>query len=952
MRRGVAAHVQYPEILSVKDTLMHNTAQRVAPLSRYFTTQCAYVYSTVSWEKRDARILKQDGTPAFEQCDVEFPTTWSQNATNIVASKYFRGQLGTPQRETSVHHMIRRVVDTITTWGARDGYFQSDPSHGESEASIFSDELTYILLHQYATFNSPVWFNVGVHEKPQCSACFILDVEDTMESILAWYQHEGMIFKGGSGSGINVSKLRGKDEPLSGGGKASGPLSFMKAADASAGVIKSGGVTRRAAKMVVMDVDHPDIEEFIWCKHREEEKARALIRAGYDAAIDGEAYASVFYQNANHSVGVTDVFMNAVKSVGLYTQRPRYGHGERPVDALTVFRHIAEATWRCGDPGLQYHDTMNAWHTTPARGPIVSSNPCSEFVRPPNEACNLASMNLLKFLRDDHTFDVEAFRHVVNVMITAMEILVSRSSYPTPEIERNSHDYRTLGLGYANLGALLMANGLPYDSDAGRNYAASVTALMTGQAYRRSAELAALHGAFAGFAENDAAMLAVIKMHRAFVYDLEPVANGYGDLKACALDAWDQAVRLGNVYGYRNAQVTLLAPTGTISFMMDCDTTGVEPAIALVSHKKLVGGGTVTHVNGVIRRSLESMGYGHASIGMIMDDLSHGYGIEACAELEESDLAVFDCAFPAKAGGRAISPEGHIRMVAAVQPFLSGSVSKTINLPNSATVEDIEAAYILGWDLGCKSLAVYRDGCKATQVLTTQREAKVEDVSGSDAVTKQTLADVLSNPIQFYALHATAEQELAASIAQTEVTEYASPQRKRLPDERPAVNHKATINGHELYLTVGLYDNGQPGEMFLTMAKEGSTISGLMDAFATAISIALQYGVPLKVLCDKFQNSRFEPCGFTGNKDIPIAKSLMDYIFRWLEKKFLSPDAGRMVTIPSAVPAAESRAKQLQQAPAWSLRSDAPLCAICGSLMTVSGACYRCDNCGGTSGCS
>ena len=917
------------------EAMTTDTHSAIAPLQRYFTTPGTHPYDAVEWDIRNAVILKADGTDAFRQEGVVFPAFWSQSATNIVASKYFRGQIGTPQRETSVKQMITRVVDTIRRWGYADGYFDAE----QAEEVVFAQELTHILLYQVATFNSPVWFNVGIHHKPQCSACFIIDVEDSIESIVEWYRQEAMIFKGGSGAGINVSKIRSKHEPMSGGGKPSGPLSFMKAADASAGVIKSGGKVRRAAKMVVMDSDHPDIEDFIWCKKLEEEKARALIAAGYDAAIDGEAYTTVAFQSANHSVGVSDAFMRCVENDEPWMTHARTSTDggmryDAPREARQLFRQLAEATWHCGDPGLQFHDMMNAWHTTPSCGRIVSSNPCGEFLRPPNEACNLSSINLLTFIRDDNSFDVAAFRHVVNVMITAMEILVGRASYPTPAIEKNSHEYRTLGLGYNNLGALLMAKGLPYDSDEGRDYAASITALMTGQAYRRSAELAAIQGPFAGYAKNKEAMGGVLEKH----YRHIPSHCQEDAIWNAAEQSWHAGRMAGEKYGYRNAQVTLLAPTGTISFMMDADTTGIEPAIALVSHKKLVGGGTVTHVNGVVERALKTLGYPPEQRIFTTQWIVDG-STTMPNFIKPEHLPVFDCAFPSTPTGRAIHYEGHIRMVAAVQPFLSMGISKTINMPQSSTVEDIEDAYMLGWKLGCKSLAIYRDGCKATQVLTTQGDA-------------QLLFPAVTRSMTEY------DRELWNTISHqgpiTMTPHVTLPQRKRLPDERPAITHKATINGYELYITIGLYENGQPGEMFLNMAKEGSTISGLMDAFATAISIALQYGVPLSILCEKFKHLRFEPAGFTKNADIPIAKSLMDYLFRWLEMKFLHTSVSQseehtVPGIPTPIGLEEHLSSTNGQ---YAVVSDAPSCAECGSLCERSGSCYICSACGTSSGCS
>lgn len=1288
-------------------------------------------YDTATWETRDAIITDKDGKTVFEQRNVLFPTSWSQTATNVVASKYFRGPLHATDRERSVSDMITRVVQTITQWGIDDHYFSHE------DGTTFANELTYLLLHQYGSFNSPVWFNVGIHEQPQCSACFILDVDDSMPAILEWYRQEGLIFQGGSGSGVNVSKIRGSNESLARGGKASGPLSFMRAADASAGAIKSGGVTRRAAKMIHMDIDHPDIMAFITCKHEEERKARALIAAGYDSGIDGDAYATVSFQNTNHSVVVSEAFLRAVEDDDLWILTARTtGLASETVKARALMRAIAVMTWECGDPGMFYEDTVNTWHTTPSRGPIRGSNPCSEFLRPPDEACNLASLNLLRFLDEGGRFDADSFCHAVNIFITAQEIMVSRASYPTSAIQKNSHAYRTLGLGYANLGAVLMAKGLPYDSEEGRAYAASITALMTGQAYLYSAEIARVVGAFSAFEWNREPMLNVIAKHHDALNKVERACDvDFPDIPMELLDyAWETAYRLGETYGYRNAQVSVLAPTGcltknsliptsngllrlkdignqegekwqeididvmtdydkqkasqffingvenvvsvetrrgfqikgtprhrikvfdngiaiwkrfaeireedvvplqinthhgeckkiklpsfpgsyfrekdhtfspdymtkelaefigafmangswhrkglrfhisgsdhdvadriselawslfgissreergdamivvsvhstrlsswwiscgfsktkgtkpgkglschipyailatnnreiycsfirgvfdhdgtvtngmpsfsnksrdfvldmqvlmlhlgyptsikkdiggksqkpvyvirllnnsfvqswsenigfygsrksgllcfeqsvygkydfipfshelldeiidvkhelrkdcirhlrqnkglprdlakklllvkshkelsyrlqffydaiakselaedemtfdlsvptnvtyiangfishnTISFMMDCSTTGIEPDTSLVSYKKLVGGGTIKHINTVVPRALDTLGY-NGQAKEICQHIAEQGTIEGAPYISPAHLSVFDCAFPATQRGRAIGWEGHVRMVAAVQPFLSGGISKTINMPHDSTVEEIENAYMLGWRLGCKSMAIYRDGCKHTQPVTTHN---------TEAVTIATTPERVPQPIM----------------------------RRRLPDERAAITHKATIGGHEFYVTVGLYDDGKPGEIFLHMAKEGSTISGLMDSFATAISISLQYGVPLEALIAKFSHMRFEPSGFTKNKEIPMAKSIMDYLFRWLASKFTVGEAST-TPAPQAIISAEHETLDEDH-----YRTDAPICGECGSLMTINGSCYKCTNCGGTSGCS
>ncbi|GIX46207.1 MAG: vitamin B12-dependent ribonucleotide reductase [Candidatus Tectimicrobiota bacterium] len=893
-------------------------------LSRYFTRGEVSPYDEVVWETRRALITGEDGSVVFEQPEVEVPQFWSQLATNVVASKYFRGMLGTPQRERSVRQLIDRVVGTLTRWGQRGGYFAS-----EEDAAIFADELTHLLLFQKASFNSPVWFNVGVEERPQCSACFINSVSDTMESILTLAKTEGMLFKWGSGTGTNLSPIRSSKEPLAGGGTASGPVSFMKGYDAFAGVIKSGGKTRRAAKMVILNISHPDIVKFIRCKAEEEKKAWILIDAGYDGSLDGEAYASVSFQNANHSVRVPDAFMRAVLEDGQW--QTRYVTTDEVCEtyrARDLMRMIAEAAHICGDPGMQFDTTINDWHTCPNSGRINASNPCSEFMFLDDTACNLASLNLMQFLTPEGEFDVEAFRHAVAIVFLAQEIIVDNASYPTPAIERNSRDFRPLGLGYANLGALLMARGLPYDSEAGRAYAAAITALMTGEAYLTSAKIAKVKGPFPGYAVNCEPMLRVIRKHReslhGIAHHLVPAS-----LMQAAIDVWDDALALGMQYGYRNAQATLLAPTGTISFMMDCDTTGIEPDIALVKYKKLAGGGTMKIVNTTVPLALKRLGYTHEQIRDIVQYIDEHETIEGAPHLREEHLPVFDCAFRPRGGTRAIHYLGHLRMVAAVQPFLSGAVSKTINLPQDATVEDIEQAYITGWKLGLKAISVYRDGCKRTQPLSTGAE---------------------------------------------KVAQGGKPVRRRLPDERPAITHKFSIAGHEGYITVGLFDDGTPGEIFLVMAKEGSTISGLMDAFATSISLALQYGVPLKALIDKFSHMRFEPSGHTNNREIPFAKSIMDYIFRWLASKFLPPEERRHVGLierrgeaspegtrppspgsngatPNGVVIGDGTARAVEEF-TFHVHEDAPACVECGALMIRNGTCYKCLNCGATSGCS
>jgi ribonucleoside-diphosphate reductase alpha chain len=894
-------------------------------VARYFTREGASPYGEIEWEQRTASITNEKGKVVFEQTNVEMPKAWSQMATNVVVSKYFRGPLGTSQREHSVRQMIGRVVEAISRWGEKDGYFAT-----EEDVQTFGDELTHILVQQKACFNSPVWFNCGIEEKPQCSACFILSVDDTMESILDWYRKEGIIFKGGSGSGVNLSNIRSSKEQLAGGGTASGPVSFMKAADASAGVIKSGGKTRRAAKMVVLDIDHPDIEEFIKCKVEEEKKAWALIESGYDASLDGPAYGSVFFQNANNSVRVTDKFMQAVQDEREWkTRYVTTGEPCATYKARDLLRMIAESTYFCGDPGMQYDTTINDWHTCSNTARINASNPCSEYMHLDNSACNLASLNLLKFLRDDGVFDTESFRRAVDIMIVAQDILVDNSSYPTPEITANAHVFRELGLGYANLGALLMSLGLPYDSEAGRGYAAAVTALMSGEGYLQSARVAAATGAFGGFEVNRQPMLRVLNKHRSHAYKLSSSRVPL-DLLAAARESWDQACTEGEKFGVKNSQISVLAPTGTIAFMMDCDTTGVEPDIALIKYKKLVGGGLLKIVNNTVPRALKRLGYDVKQIQEIMEYIEEHETIEGAPHVKDEDLAVFDCAFKPASGSRSIHYMGHIKMMGAVQPFISGAISKTINMPTDVTVEEIMNAYVESWKLGLKAVAIYRDGSKRTQPLNTSKDREEKKAAPPDA--KET-----------------------------------RPLRRKLPDERRSITHKFDIAGHEGYITAGMYEDGQPGEIFITMSKEGSTISGLMDSFATAISMALQYGVPLRVLVDKFSHMRFEPSGFTKNPDIPIAKSIMDYIFRWLATKFLDRDAQQEVGIVQddlEESATNKKVISISQAPRGGApvtsissvtglyQQDAPPCPDCGAIMIRSGACYKCMNCGAVSGCS
>ncbi|HUF79401.1 MAG TPA: vitamin B12-dependent ribonucleotide reductase, partial [Thermoanaerobaculia bacterium] len=821
--------------------------------ARRFTEPGVDPFDAVEWEVRDAVIADEKGGTVFEQPAVEVPKAWSQTATNVVVSKYFRGQLGTPGRETSVRQLIGRVADTIAGWGRVDGYFAA-----EEDAETFHAELTHVLLHQMACFNSPVWFNAGIEERPQCSACFINSVQDTMASILDLAKTEGMLFKYGSGTGSNLSSIRSSRENLAGGGTASGPVSFMRGFDAFAGVIKSGGKTRRAAKMVILNADHPDIVEFIECKETEERKAWALIDAGYEGGfnVPGGAYDSVFYQNANHSVRATDEFMEAVLADGEWTTRA-VTSGE-PMDtypARELLEKMAASAWQCGDPGLQYDTTINDWHTCAGTGRINSSNPCSEYMFLDDTACNLASLNLMKFYGADSGFDVEGFRHTCEVVISGMEIIVGNASYPTPAIGENSRKFRPLGIGYANLGALLMARGLPYDSDSGRDYAAAITALMSGAAYAQSGRIAAAIGPFEEFETNREPMLRVMRKHREAIRRIDAAHVPFEILRA-AKASWDEVVELGDGDGLRNSQISVLAPTGTIAFMMDCDTTGVEPDIALVKYKRLVGGGMIKIVNNTVPLALKRLGYDKEEVRAIVEYVDENDTIEGAPDLKDEHLPVFDCAFKPAQGTRSIAFRGHLKMLGAVQPFISGAISKTINMPEDSTPENIFGAYIEGWQMGLKAVAIYRDGCKRSQPLSTKR-----------------------------------------SELSTRVSEEAKPVRRKLADERQALTHKFRVGDHEGYITVGLYKNGQPGEIFLTMAKEGSTISGLMDAFATAISIALQYGVPLKTLVDKFSHTRFEPSGFTKNPEIPIAKSITDYIFRWLASRFLSTEEKQQVGV-------------------------------------------------------
>jgi ribonucleoside-diphosphate reductase alpha chain len=911
---------------------------------RYFTQRLdpgKTPYDEIQWELRTATIGNDKGAVIFEQHDVEVPADWSQTATNIVVSKYFHGKMGSPERERSVGQLVHRVVDTMTEWGKSGRYFKTD-----TDAENFRNELAHLMLTQKACFNSPVWFNVGVSEargygfyydeasdsiqklkkgmsRPQCSACFINSVEDSLESILDLAKTEGMLFKWGSGTGTNLSTLREEDAILSGGGRASGPLSFMRGFDAFAGVIKSGGKTRRAAKMVILNADHADIEKFIWCKAKEEKKAHTLIDAGYDSSLDGEAYSSIFFQNANNSVRATDEFMQAAaEDRDWWTRSGVTGQPNKRLKARELLRQIAEATHQCGDPGMQFDTTVNRWHTSKRSGRINASNPCSEYMFLDDSACNLASLNLMKFLRPGGDFDVEAFRHACDTVTLAQEIIVDAASYPTEKIARNSHDYRPLGLGYANLGAMLMSLGIPYDSPQGRDWAAAITAVMCGQAYLTSARIAEATGPCPGYPGNEASFLEVIEMHGRAVnhIDSRRVPN---ELFRAAETVWGEAHTLGQRFGFRNSQTTVLAPTGTIGFMMDCDTTGIEPDLALVKYKKLVGGGVIKIVNNTVPQALIKLGYTTEQVERIVSHIDATGTIEGAPNLKDEHLAVFDCSFRAQNGKRFIHHMGHVRMMAAVQPFISGAISKTINMPEESTVEDIMEAYLESWRLGLKAVAIYRDNSKRVQPLS----------SSTGKGEKKATASVVP-----------------AAPAVTEKIVY-RPVRRKLPDERHSITHKFSIGGHEGYITVGMYDDGTPGEVFISMAKEGSTISGLMDSFATSISYALQYGVPLKFFVDKFSHVRFEPSGWTGNPQVPYAKSIMDYIFRWLGAKFLGPEYA--VTEAGDAKVLRPTEPDPQQAlPFLTTVSDAPLCSECGGLMTRNGSCYKCENCGGTSGCS
>ena len=935
-------------------------------IRRQFTSAGQHPYDSVSWDRRDARISNwKDGSVAFEQKDVEIPSTWSLNATNIVAQKYFRGTPGTPERESSLRQVIDRVADTIATWGIEGGYFVDN-----EEAEAFRDELKFILVTQRAAFNSPVWFNIGVKGVPQqASACFILAVEDTMAGILNWYREEGTIFKGGSGSGINLSNIRSSYEHLQGGGTASGPVSFMRGADARAGTIKSGGKTRRAAKMVILNVDHPDLEEFIWCKAKEENKARVLRDAGFDMDLDGADAFSVQYQNANNSVRITDEFMHAVKEDRDWDLRAVVdGRPVRTLRARDLWRQIATASWECADPGLQFDTTINKWHTSAASGRINGSNPCSEYMHIDNSACNLSSINLLQYLSSDDVFDVDAYKHTIEVMFTAQEILVGRADYPTEAIGVNSLKFRQLGLGYANLGALLMALGLAYDSLEGRAWAASLTSLMTGHAYATSARTASRMGPHAGFAENEKYMLNVLRMHRDADREIDNVNIVQPDLVLAASQAWDSAVRDGEEYGVRNAQATVLAPTGTIGLMMDCDTTGIEPDLGLVKFKKLVGGGNMVIVNQTVPRALKNLGYEGPVVDRIISYIDTNKTIVGSPDIKAEHLEVFACSM----GDNTIHYEGHVRMMGAVQPFLSGAISKTVNMPAEATIEEIEELHMLSWELGLKAVAVYRDNCKVGQPLSTAKKDDDSKDSGAGAAT------------------AVVEKVIERIVAQ--------PVRQKLPRSRRGRTIEFRVADCKGFATIGEYEDGRPGEVFLTVSKQGSTLSGIMDAFAKSISYGLQYGVPLRAFVEAFTNMRFEPAGMTDDPDIRIASSIMDYLFRRLGLEYLTYDervelgifsrderlqptlpgvdetvvetssGNEMAQDPKTIPSAGELAAQMsaglaplapstdhspaQGIPRVITHSDAPMCMQCGVQMQRAGSCHACPSCGSTSGCS
>ena len=931
-------------------------------IRRFFTTEGRHPYDEVVWDRRDARLTNyRDGSVAFEQLGVEVPSTWSVNATNILAQKYFRGTLGTPEREHSLKQVVDRIVDTITQWGKNRDYFLD-----EEEAETFRDELKHLLVTQKAAFNSPVWFNIGVKGVPQqASACFILAVEDSMRSILNWYTEEGIIFKGGSGAGVNLSKIRSSLELLEGGGTASGPVSFMRGADASAGTIKSGGKTRRAAKMVMLDVDHPDIEEFIWCKAKEEKKARVLRDAGFDMDLDGKDIHSIQYQNANNSVRVSDEFMQAVVEGRDWNLMARDGVTVvKTVPARELWRDIARAAWECADPGLQFDTTINAWHTSSNTDRINGSNPCSEYMHIDNSACNLASLNLMKFLHADGRFDVEAFKAAIDVLFTAQEILVGDADYPTEKIGENSRKFRQLGLGYANLGALLMASGLAYDSDGGRAWAAAISALMTGHAYAVSARTAGRMGPHEGYVENKQPMLNVLRKHRDAAYQID-ASLAPADLLAAAQESWEEAVDLGTRYGVRNAQATVLAPTGTIGLLMDCDTTGVEPDLGLVKFKKLVGGGTMSIVNQTVPRALTKLGYSADQVDAIVRYIDENKTIVGAPALRSEHLPVFACSM----GDNTIHHSGHVRMMGAIQPFISGAISKTVNMPEEATIEEVEQLHMDAWKLGVKAVAIYRDNCKVGQPLSTAKKG------GENAETPASAGDVSAELRQRIA-----ELEKALDLSRHEHSVVVGAVRERLPRRRVSKTFDFRVDDCEGYVTVGEYEDGRPGEVFIKVSKQGSTLAGIMDAFSISISLGLQHGVPLATYVRKYVNMKFEPSGMTDDADLRIATSLVDYIFRRLALDYL-PQSEReelgvlstseriQPTLPEVVeqatpshsineqptlldPAPVVRVSIPAPAPAREEQRDAPMCYSCGNHMQRAGSCYVCSSCGSTSGCS
>ncbi len=931
-------------------------------LRRFFTTDDRHPYDEVVWDRRDARISNfRDGSVAFEQLDVEVPASWSFNATNILAQKYFRGTLGTPQRETSLKQVVDRIVDTITTWGVERDYFVDD-----EEAETFRDELKHLLITQKAAFNSPVWFNIGVKGVPQQgSACFILAVEDSMRSILNWYTEEGIIFKGGSGAGVNLSKIRSSAEMLEGGGTASGPVSFMRGADASAGTIKSGGKTRRAAKMVILDVDHPDVEEFIWCKANEENKARVLRDAGFDMDLNGKDIHSIQYQNANNSVRVSDEFMQAVLNDADWDLMARHGgRVVQTVSARELWRQIARAAWECADPGLQFDTTINKWHTSSNTDRINGSNPCSEYMHIDNSACNLASLNLMKFLEGDGRFDVDSFKAAIEVLFTAQEIIVGAADYPTEKIGENSRRFRQLGLGYANLGALLMASGLAYDSDEGRAWAAAITALMTGHAYATSARTAGRMGPHEGFAENAVPMLDVLRMHRDAAYQIDE-SKAPGEILEAAQHAWEEAVDLGARHGVRNAQASVLAPTGTIGLLMDCDTTGIEPDLGLVKFKKLVGGGNMSIVNQTVPRALRVLGYTEAEVSAIEAYIDEHKSIVGAPALKPEHLPVFACSM----GDNTIHYLGHVKMMGAVQPFISGAISKTVNMPEDASIEDVANLHMDAWRLGVKAVAIYRDNCKVGQPLSTARK------DGGESSSSVTATDSVAAEL-YTKIH---KLEAALELAKSEGSHVlVGAVRERMPRRRESATFSFRVADCEGYVTVGEYEDGRPGEVFIKVSKQGSTLAGIMDAFSISISLGLQHGVPLATYVRKYVNMKFEPSGMTDDADLRIATSLVDYIFRRLALDYLNPsereDLGVLSTseriqptLPEVVeqatpsvnasvqPTLVDLAERPSNEPKLLNRSeqrDAPMCYQCGNTMQRAGSCYVCSTCGATSGCS